>query len=85
MKAINQTKTDIRNEIKCRPAGSYILIAALVEDYGPQVKKALWEMRADDEVRLVVIHQISSFLAEHGCDESSLIQGSNEVFGLVAC
>jgi hypothetical protein len=81
---MDSLKTQLVNELKCRPAGQAIDIPALVQDYGPEVKRALWELRYDDVVRLVTCStDLAGWLSENGYTEAQVIRGECEVFGRV--
>lgn len=67
----------ITRELQCR--GGLVSIPSLVEDYGPQVKSLLWEMRGAGLVRLVAIGDYSTFTAEEM--ETGCVHGDREVFG----
>lgn len=44
-------KQELLDAIRCRSEATYI--ANLVENHGPQTKRALWEMRRDKTIRLI--------------------------------
>lgn len=72
MTTIKQT---ILNELKCRKGA--VAICSLVEDHGPAVKKALWEMRADDQAWLIAVSDLSLWTAD---ELANSIQGDCETF-----
>jgi hypothetical protein len=72
---MTQIKTAILNELKCRKGP--VAICVMVEDHGPEAKKALWEMRADDQVWLIAASDLSLWTAD---ELAASVRGDCETF-----